>query len=165
MAPGYFCYWQLFIGRDETFSQQSVSIKRLASEVNFDGIPNEEAWNGQDYIFALLLGACCTSVGQPQQPPSPEEMAKFETDWMKTSLKLTTVQIPKIDAINLKFARKISVMFEQEPEGDFSLMDKKMNEMVSQKIIEFQSILTPEQLVKYEKEMITRRASRPVSSV
>jgi hypothetical protein len=55
-------------------------------------------------------------------------------------------------------------MFEQEPEGDFSLMDKKMNEMVRQKMIEFQSILTPEQLVNYDKEMVERRASRPVSS-
>jgi hypothetical protein len=37
-------------GQIETFSQQTVSIKRLTSEVNFDGIPNEEAWSGQGFI-------------------------------------------------------------------------------------------------------------------
>jgi hypothetical protein len=116
-------------------------------------------------IFLFLAIVYWQGETFSQQTPLPEEMARFETDWMKTSLKLTAVQISKIEAINLKYARKICRMFEQEPEGDYVLMDKKMNKMVSQKIIEFQFILTPEQLAIYEKEMSTRRASRPVSSV
>lgn len=112
-------------------------------------------------MFILILGVCKTINAQPPQPPSPEEMAKFETDWMKTSLKLTSAQLPKIDAINLKYAKKMGEMFQKGPEGDFSVMEEKMNEMESQKRTEFQAILTPEQLKLYDKEVADRRANRP----
>jgi hypothetical protein len=112
-------------------------------------------------MFVLLMGACKTVNAQPPQPPSPEEMAKFETDWMKTSLKLTSVQLPKIDAINLKYAKKMGEMFQNVPDGDFSVMEKKMNEMESQKRTEFQTILTPDQLKIYDKAVDERRANRP----
>jgi hypothetical protein len=112
-------------------------------------------------LILMLLGNSNSVIAQPPQPPSPEEMARFETDWMKTSLKLTSAQLPKIDAINLKYAKKMGEMFKNGPEGDFSVMEKKMNEMENQKRTEFQTILTPEQLKVYDKEVAERRAKRP----
>jgi hypothetical protein len=109
-------------------------------------------------LIVMLIGNINSVIAQP---PSPEEMARFETDWMKTSLKLTSAQLPKIDAINLKYAKKTGEMFQNGPEGDFSVMEKKMNEMESQKRTEFQTILTPEQLKIYDKEVAERRANRP----
>jgi protein CpxP len=112
-------------------------------------------------MFMLIVGVCKTVNAQPPQPPSPEEMAKSETDWMKTSLKLTGVQLPKIEAINVKYAKKMGEIFQKGPEGDFSVMEKKMNEMEGQKRSEFQTILTPEQLKIYDKVVAERRANRP----
>jgi hypothetical protein len=111
-------------------------------------------------MFVLLMGVSKTINAQPPQPPSPEEMAKIETDWMKTSLKLTSAQLPKIEGVNLKYAKKMGEMFQNGPEGDFSVMEKKMNEMENQKRTEFQTILTAGQLKIYDKEVAERRANR-----
>lgn len=115
------------------------------------------------FVLMLVLFTMpgITANAQPPRPPSPEEMAKFETGWMKTALKLTAAQLPKIDAINLKYAKKTGEMFQNGPEGDFSVMEKKMNELESQKRVEFQSILTPGQIKLYDKEIADRRANRP----
>jgi hypothetical protein len=112
-------------------------------------------------MVMLIMASGVTVNAQPPQPPSPEEMAKFETDWMKTSLKLTTAQLPKIEAINLKYAKKMGEMFQNGPDGDFSVMEKKMNEIEKQKRTEYQTVLNPEQIKIYDKEVAERRANRP----
>jgi hypothetical protein len=112
-------------------------------------------------MLPMILGVGKSISAQPPQPPSPEEMAKSESERMRTSLKLTVAQIPKIDAVNLKYTKKMAEMFQKGPEGDFSVMEKKMNEMESQKRTEFQTILTPEQLKLYDQEVAERRANRP----
>jgi hypothetical protein len=112
-------------------------------------------------MFMLMAGGSILLNAQPPQPPSPEEMAKSETGWMKTSLKLTSVQLPKIEAVNLKYAKKMGEMFQNGPGGDFSVMEKKINEMESQKRTELQAILTADQLKVYDKEAAERRANRP----
>jgi hypothetical protein len=110
-------------------------------------------------LLMILFISTGQAAAQPPQPPSPEEMAKFETDWMKSKLNLTSAQLPKVDAINLKYAKKIGEMFKQGPPGDFSEVQKKMTEMESQKRAELQAVLTPAQLKTYDKEVADRRAN------
>jgi periplasmic protein CpxP/Spy len=101
------------------------------------------------------------AVAQPPQPPSPEEMAKMETDAMKTELKLTADQLPKVEAINLKYAKKMGEMFEQGPPADFTEMQKKMQEMETQKKAEFSKLLNADQLKKYDVMLEERRKKMP----
>ena len=70
-------------------------------------------------IFAIAFNVQAIELKSPAssakkvslQPPqrqqrTPEERAKRESDWMKTDLALTDKQIPQVDSINLKYAKK-----------------------------------------------------------
>jgi periplasmic protein CpxP/Spy len=109
----------------------------------------------------LLWMVFLSAIAQPPQPPAPEEMAKMETDAMKTELKLTADQLPKVEAINLKYARKMGEMFEQGPPADFTEMQKKMQDLETQKKVEFSKILNADQLKKYDTMMEERRKNMP----
>jgi periplasmic protein CpxP/Spy len=104
--------------------------------------------------FALMLAMNVTA-----QMPSAEDMAKRETEQMKTELKLTADQLPKVEAINLKYAKKMSEMFSQGPGGDFAEMQKKMTEIQTQKRAELEKILNADQLKKYD-EMTAARMNQ-----
>ena len=111
---------------------------------------------GMAVIFGMFLTANVIA-----QPPSPEEMAKMETESMKTELKLNTDQLKKVEAINFKYAQKMGEMFSQGPGGDFAEMQKKMIEMETQKRAEFEKVLTADQLKKYDAMVIERRKNMP----
>jgi periplasmic protein CpxP/Spy len=110
-------------------------------------------------ITGTFLWAVFVSVSA--QPPSPEEMAKMETDAMKTELKLTADQLPKVEAINLKYAQKMGEIFSQGPGGDFAEIQKKMQELETLKKAEFSKLLTADQLKKYDTMMEERRKNMP----
>lgn len=93
------------------------------------------------------------------QPPSPEEMAKRETEWMKTELALTPEQLTSVSAINLKYANKMSEIFQQS-QGNMDSVREKMKELRAQKEDEFAKVLTPEQLKKYQ-ESAAKHRPRP----
>jgi periplasmic protein CpxP/Spy len=109
------------------------------------------------FLWVVFL----TALAQPPQPPSPEEMAKMETDAMNTELKLTADQLPKVETINLNYAQKMGELFSQGPPADFAEMQKKMDEIGSQKRAEFAKILTPDQLKKYDVMQEERRKNMP----
>jgi Spy/CpxP family protein refolding chaperone len=111
---------------------------------------------GMTAIFTMFLTGSAIA-----QPPSPEEMAKMETESMNTELKLTADQLTKVEAINLKYAQKMGEMFSQGPGGDFAEMQKKMQEMETQKRAEFSKVLTADQLKKYDAMMEERRKNMP----
>jgi Spy/CpxP family protein refolding chaperone len=95
------------------------------------------------------------------QPPSPEDMAKMETDQMKAELNLNGDQLTRVEAINLKYAKKMSEMFQEGPPSDFAEVQKKMEEIQKQKRVEFEKVLTKEQMVKYDSMMEERMKNRP----
>ncbi len=102
------------------------------------------------FLFAMFL-----AVGA--QPPSAEEMAKMQTDEMKSSLNLSADQLTKVDAINLKYAKKISEMFQQGPPSDFEEVRKKIEEIEKAKRAELEKVLTADQLKKYDQMQEERR--------
>ena len=105
-----------------------------------------------------------TMIVQPpqRQQRTPEERAKRETDWMTTQLALTEKQIPAVDSINLKYAKKQSGLFTQmrEQGGDFQSMRPKMQELQGQKNEELKLVLTEEQMTKYNEALQQRRGMR-----
>lgn len=109
-------------------------------------------------LFALTL----TLKGQPGGgPPSPEEMAKRENELMKSELNMTADQLPKVEAINLKYAKKMGELFQQGPPSDFEEMRKKMGAIQQEKRTELAKVLNADQLKKYDAMMAERRQRGP----
>ncbi len=101
-----------------------------------------------------------SAIQNPQyQRMTPEERAKAETQRMKTDLTLTDQQLAKVDTINLKYAKMRSGMRGQF-QGDREGMMAKMQEMQQQKNAELKSVLTEEQMKKYEELLQQRRGFR-----
>jgi Spy/CpxP family protein refolding chaperone len=113
----------------------------------------------------LLLLTCTVILvffaNAKAQPPSPEEMAKMETESMKTELNLNADQLTKVEAINLKYAQKMGEMFQQGPPADFTEAQKKMGEIQKQKRTEFEKVLTADQLKKYDQMQEERMKNAP----
>lgn len=100
------------------------------------------------------------SMQNPQyQRMTPEERAKAETEQMKTDLALTNDQVAKVDTINLKYA-KLRMGMRGQFQGDREGMMAKMQEMQQQKNAELKTVLTEEQMKKYEELLQQRRGFR-----
>jgi hypothetical protein len=95
------------------------------------------------------------------QPPSAEEMAKTQTEQMKAGLNLTADQLTKVEALNLKYAKMMSAMFEQGPPDDFEEMRKKMEENQKAKRVELEKVLNADQLKKYDQMQAERGPGGP----
>ena len=115
------------------------------------------------FLFVPALFAfAVTSSGQPGGgPPSPEEMAKMETEQMKSELNLNSDQLNQVQAINLKYAQKMGEIFQQGPPGDFAEMQKKMETLQKSKRAELEKVLSPDQLKKYDEMVEERRRNMP----
>ena len=117
------------------------------------------------FITTILV---CIIAGQFTfaQPPqggrpqfNPEDRAKQETQWMKTTLTLTDAQIPQIDTINLKYAKKQMELRNQVQGGDREAMRSKRQELQNQKNEELKKVLSEDQMKKYLDELEKRRAN------
>ena len=109
-------------------------------------------------LFALFL-AVNAQPGGP--PPSPEEMAKMETEQMKSSLNLSGDQLTRVEAINLKYAQKMGEMFQAGPPSDFAEMQKNMEGIQKAKRADLEKVLTADQLKKYDQMMEERMKNMP----
>jgi periplasmic protein CpxP/Spy len=87
--------------------------------------------------------------GQKQPRMSPEELAKRQTEQMTTDLNLNDKQKADVSAVNIKYANKISEMF-QANKGDREAMRAKFQEMMIQKNAELKKVLTDDQYKLYE---------------
>jgi Spy/CpxP family protein refolding chaperone len=108
--------------------------------------------------FAFMLALFITGIANAQ-PPSAEERAKRDNEWMKTSLSLTDEQVPKVEAINLKYANKMSEIFNQNADNEEARRTAR-TELQDQKRTELQAVLTADQLILYDKTLAERRANR-----
>ena len=102
-------------------------------------------------------------VGAQPHKHNPEERAKRETDEMITKLSLTSEQDTLVSAINLKYAKKMQELFQQNggPEGDFSAMEKNRDEIETQKRGEMEKVLDTDQLKKYDEMVADWKKNRP----
>ncbi|MEI7489984.1 MAG: hypothetical protein WCK92_01200 [Bacteroidota bacterium] len=104
----------------------------------------------------VMLNFLAGSAAIAQQPSrTPEDRAKHQTEMMKTDLKLTAAQEPKVYAINLKYTEKMHDLREIE---DTAVRRKSFETMNKQIDSEFKGILTAEQFKSYQKMMADRRS-------
>lgn len=109
-------------------------------------------------LFTLVLAVDAQPGGGL---PSPDEMAKRETEQMRSGLNLTADQLPNVEAINLKYARKMGEMFQAGPPADFSEMQQKMEVIQKTKRVDLEKVLTADQLKKYDQMMEERMKNGP----
>jgi hypothetical protein len=91
---------------------------------------------------------------------SAEEIAKRNTDWMKTDLNLTEAQIAPVDSINLLYAKTQLALF-QSAEGDREKIREAMKELEIKKEEAFSAVLSTEQLDLYKKKLSERSNRGP----
>jgi len=79
---------------------------------------------------------------------TPEQRAKMQTSMMKTKLQLDTVQVVKVQAINLAAAQKMDPVIKGDG-GKFAKF-RQMKEIESTKDKELKKVLTDAQYKQYE---------------
>lgn len=87
--------------------------------------------------------------GQGRGNMNPKEMAKRQTDQMNENLDLTADQLPKVEALNLKYADKFMTA-RNESAGDRDAMRSTMMAINKEKDVELKKILTADQWTKWE---------------
>ncbi len=107
-------------------------------------------------IFFLGLVNLYAQGQQSQRPSgqrmSPEERAKRTTQMMKEALLLTDEQVAPVDSINLLYAKAQRALIERAA-GDREKIMEAITALEAQKTEAFQTVLTPEQMEKYKKQM------------
>jgi hypothetical protein len=108
-------------------------------------------------ITLILLSSSLFSQQQGMRNASPEERAKRQTEMMKTELNLTAVQEPKVNTINLKYAKK---MQDVRKMTDTAAQRKSFESLNKQKDAELKPVLTADQFKAYQKMMADFKARR-----
>ncbi|MDR1738574.1 MAG: DUF4890 domain-containing protein [Candidatus Symbiothrix sp.] len=106
---------------------------------------------------ALLLCASTMIFAQPGQrgQVNPEEMAKRQTERMKTELKLSDEQVVLVDSINVAYAKKQAELF-QSSGDDREAMREKMMALNTEKNKAIEAVLTEEQVKKFKESNAQR---------
>lgn len=109
-------------------------------------------------LFSVMVATVSAQKGGNGGPPpsggqghggaTPEMRAKRQTDRMKEQLKLTPVQETKVEAINLKYAKK---MDEVRKNADPAIQQKNALAIQSQRENEMKGVLNATQYKEYLK--------------
>lgn len=113
-------------------------------------------------LFVLLISLNAVAQqgqGRGRYTMDPKDFAERQTTQIKESLNLTAEQLPKVEALNLKYAEKMSEARTQT-EGDREAMRGKMREMMTEKDTELKEILTADQWTKFEADRKERMQNR-----
>ena len=109
--------------------------------------------------LALYLPTMGQGQGRGMRNMDPEQMAERQTNMMKEQLELTAEQLPKIEELNLKYAKKMGEVREEVGE-DREAMREKIMPLMQEKDTELKKILTAEQWAKFEEERKERMKNR-----
>ena len=109
--------------------------------------------------FATISYAQQGQQGRGRFNMEPKEMAERQTSQMKELLSLTEEQLPKVEALNLKYAEKMKVA-RDETADDRDAMRSKMREMIGEKDVELKKILTADQWTNFEADRKERMQNR-----
>jgi hypothetical protein len=97
-------------------------------------------------MLAFWLGSASAQL-EALQKTTPQQRAELQTAMMKERLSLTPEQLPKIEALNLKYAEQMQPIITGS-EGP--LMKKRAADKVdAAKEAELQQVLAPDQFQKY----------------
>ena len=98
-------------------------------------------------MLVLVFWLAVVAAQAQKQPLVPEQRAANQTAWMKKQLNLTADQIPKVEEINLRYAKEIQAIRTQTGQGG----QKKtaIADLNTKKDAELKNVFTAEQLQLY----------------
>jgi hypothetical protein len=96
----------------------------------------------------LAVGFCVTAHSQQTSGFSAERHAAKLNDWMKTNLQLTGEQIPKVEEINLKYAKRLEALQAKTIPRRQKLDILKADDKDKEK--ELKNVFTVDQFKKYQ---------------
>lgn len=109
--------------------------------------------------MALVLFTLGAAHAQEKQQKTPAERAKYQTEHMTKELALDPDQVSKVQAINAKYAEKAQAL-RAERQANAAAMKGKGAAMMDARMAELNTVLTPEQYAKCEKNMEEMKAKR-----
>lgn len=98
--------------------------------------------------LVILLMAGPLANAQNTESKTPEERARFQTEWMKRKLGLNETQQNQVETINLKYAQKNEPVLKSKERRITKL--KKLKSIQGEKDAELKTVLSPEQHEKYQ---------------
>ncbi len=96
-------------------------------------------------LVAFLL---IPAIGYAQQPQTPAEEAKQQTEWMKQNLELTPEQVEEVQEVNEEYAEKKTEILNASAEKQDKLKDLMAER--EEYTEEIRDILDDEQFVKFQ---------------
>lgn len=97
--------------------------------------------------FLLALAAASQAQMDALKNTTPAQRAAVQTELMKSKLDLKPDQIPKIHALNLKYAEKMEPII-QGSAGPF-VMTREMRTINGEKEDELKQVLSPQQFARF----------------
>ena len=95
----------------------------------------------------VLTASVAGAQGGALNKTTPADRARMQTAMMKTQLDLKEDQVPKVSAINEKYAAKMDPVLKASEAP--AVRTQKAKELGEQKDVELKAVLTPEQYAKY----------------
>ncbi len=95
---------------------------------------------------SLLVATLVKAQGDEKR--TPEERAKFQTEWMSRKLDLNETQLSQVEAINLKYAQKNEPVLKSNERKVAKL--KKLKSIQNEKDSELKSVLSADQYKTYQ---------------
>lgn len=97
------------------------------------------------FVFTVLTGI--HAQGPHSRMRTPEERARWQTDWMQKELSLDSAVIPKVYAINLKYAHRMDSLMRSDNTRHGNRQN--MRALMDAKDKELEKVLTAEQFKLY----------------
>ena len=107
-------------------------------------------------LIIMLLPTIAVAQGHfDYRNATPEEIAKYQTDWMKKEISLDSATVSAIYTINLKYAKMNHEIMQSDEPGEDKFSKFRANN--DEKDKELQKILTAEQFTLYQQKQEERR--------
>jgi len=100
------------------------------------------------FCLAMVAGAQPQGQQQGQRGGTPEERVKRQTEWMKTELKLTDVQMAKVDSVYLAAEKEMAAL--REKVTDRQARREAQRPIMEKRLAALKTLLTDEQLKKVQ---------------
>jgi hypothetical protein len=114
-------------------------------------------------VSSILWVMVFTACGQPPQGGrgnwTPEQMAKRQTEMIKTAAGTDDATTAKVDAINLKYAKEQAAL--REKNSDREALREPMKALRDKREAELKGVLTADQYAKVQAAQEEMRKNRP----
>jgi hypothetical protein len=101
-------------------------------------------------IFLFLISCPVFAQNGELKNSTPEERAELQSEWMKSTLKLSPSVVPAVEALNLKYAKKTQSLLKSEKSKLHKFKAYKADSDAKDK--ELRNLLTSDQYKLYQQK-------------